>query len=427
MSQDRSLARRIVSKGWRLVTSPLSVMQKLYQDVLSSAFKLLLDGKWLIDYLPRAGSGQNTVALVRLDLIGDFVLWLDSAKAYRDLYPDKKIVLCANSVWAELAHQQPWWDEVIEIDLTRLRSNKRYCLGLMLSLHWRGFGIVIQPTFSRELAVDRLVRATDAQQRIGQEGDANNITLADKRLSDTWYTKLIKVGHPESMELAKNADFVRGLGAKDFRSSVGNLRPLGRPLPFFKTEEPYILLSPGASWLPKAWPAENFAQLAEKLFLQFGIPIVVCGSAADHSLCENIVKLTGSSARQVRTPVHNLAGQTTLIQLLDLIAGAQLIISNDSGNIHLAAALRVPSVCIVGGGHSARFMPYVVENSEGCVLPSVALYRMDCFGCHWRCKYEIDSNSAAPCVANVAVSMVSELCRKLLTSPPYQSLPEPKK
>jgi hypothetical protein len=113
--------------------------------------------------------------------------------------------------------------------------------------------------------------------------------------------------------------------------------------------------------------------------------------------------------------------------LLDLIAGAQLIISNDSGNIHLAAALRVPSVCIVGGGHSARFMPYVVENSEGCVLPSVALYRMDCFGCHWRCKYEIDSNSAAPCVANVAVSMVSELCRKLLTSPPYQSLPEPKK
>jgi len=79
-------------------------------------------------------------------------------------------------------------------------------------------------------------------------------------------------------------------------------------------------------------------------------------------------------------------------------------------------------VCIVGGGHSARFMPYVVENDEGCVLPAVALYRMECFGCHWRCKYEIDSNSVVPCVANIAVSMVSECCREVLTRAPRQQL-----
>ena len=85
MSQDRSLARRIVSKGWRLMISPLSVIQNWYHDVLSAVFELLLDGKWLIDYLPSSGSGLNTVVLVRLDLMGDFVLWLDSAKAYRDL------------------------------------------------------------------------------------------------------------------------------------------------------------------------------------------------------------------------------------------------------------------------------------------------------------------------------------------------------
>jgi len=52
----------------------------------------------------------------------------------------------------------------------------------------------------------------------------------------------------------------------------------------------------------------------------------------------------------------------------------------------------------------------------------VALYRMECFGCHWRCKYEIDSNSAVPCVANVAVSMVSECCREVLTRAPRQQL-----
>jgi hypothetical protein len=100
MSQDRSLARRIVSKGWRLVTSPLGVIQNWYHDVLRTVFELLLDGKWFIDYWPSSGSGLNTVVLVRLDLMGDFVLWLDSAKAYRDLYPDKKIVLCAKFFFA---------------------------------------------------------------------------------------------------------------------------------------------------------------------------------------------------------------------------------------------------------------------------------------------------------------------------------------
>ena len=419
-----SLFRRVAGKGWRFVKSPLTWGQHLYSGVLSKVFKLMLDDRWLIDRLPTCHTGQNAVLIVRLDLIGDFVLWLDSARAYRDLYPGKKIVLCANSVWIELAKQQLWWDEVIEVDLKRLRSDKAYCLRLMLGLHWRGFAVAIHPTFSRELAVDRLVRATGGRQRIGQEGDANNIALTDKTLSDTWYTQLIKAGHPDAMELTKNADFVRGLGAKDFRSSIGDLRPSGRPLSFFKTDAPYILLSPGASWLPKAWPADNFAQLADKLFLQYGLPIVLCGSPTEHALCESIVKLTSTSGRQVRTPVHNLAGQTTLTQLLELIASATLLISNDSGNIHLAAALRVPSVCIVGGGHDARFMPYIVENTEGCILPSVALYRMDCFGCHWRCKFEIDSNLAVPCVANVAVSVVTELCRKMLTTPSHQSLLE---
>lgn len=433
MSSSRSFAKRIVGKSWRIVTSPLRLAQKFYRAVLSTVFTLMFEGKWLIDRLPSSGAAQNAALLIRLDLIGDFVLWLDSARAYRELYPDKKIVLCANSVWSELANQQPWWDEVIEIDLTRLRSDKAYCLRLMLSLHWRGFAVAIQPTFSRELAVDRLVRATGARQRIGQEGDTNNITAIDKSLSDTWYTTLIKADHPESMELTKNADFVRALGAQDFRSSVGNLRPLGQPLPFFKTAEPYILISPGASWRPKAWPAENFAQLANELCLQQTRRIVLCGSPADYALCKSIVGLINASVhalnasvRATSPRVENLAGQTSLTQLLELIAGAQLMISNDSGNIHLAAALRIPSVCIVGGGHSARFMPYVVENDEDCVLPRTAVHRMDCFGCHWRCKYQIEASTAVPCVANIAVSQVSEICSKVLVSLTRTELSEAK-
>jgi ADP-heptose:LPS heptosyltransferase len=415
-----ALVERAISKARRVLLLPLHAVGKLSREALRVTFYLMFDHKWLIDRFPTASADTNSVLLIRLDLIGDFVLWLDSARAYRNLYPTKKIVLCVNSICSELADNQPWWDEIIQVDINRLRSDRLYGLRLMISLRWRGFGTVIQPTFSRELAVDRLVRATKAAERIGQKGDANNITPTDKAITDAWYTTLIQAGDLGSMELTKNAEFVRALGAKDFRSSVATLRSTGATSLAFKTQEPYILLSPGASWLPKAWPAQHFAQLATDLFLQYGIPIVLCGSLADRTICESVVKLVHTSGQQVRTPVHNLAGQTTLTQLLDLIAGAALLISNDSGNIHLAAALRVPSVCIVGGGHSARFMPYIVENADGCVLPSVALYRMDCFGCHWRCQYEIEAGAAVPCVANVAVVKVKEHCRKLLATGSYQ-------
>lgn len=410
MSQLKSLATRAVRKARRLTALPIKFAKWFVGETLELIFRLMLDGQWLIDLLPRTRVDAESLLLVRLDLIGDYVLWLDSAKAYRSIYPNKKIVLCANSIWSALARQAPWWDEVVDVDMNRLRCDKAYGLRLMLRLHWRGFGIVIQPTFSREIVGDRLVRATGAIHRIGQAGDANNITVADKNLTDLWYTELITFDDTVIMELAKNADFVRSLGARDFRSSIGRLQSSGLSSLLIDPKQPYILISPGASWLPKAWPAANFAQLADELSAYCSSNIVLCGSLADHALCESI-------AQAANVSVQNLAGRTSLTQLLDLIAGAQMVVSNDSGNIHLAAALRVPSVCIVGGGHSARFMPYVVENSDDCVLPVVAVHPMDCFGCHWRCKYEVEPNAAVPCIANIAVSQVSDKCRLILAKP----------
>ena len=407
MSQFISFARRLARKARGIVVLPLRFVKWVARETLRLIFNRLLDEQWLIDHCPSGRADVKSVLLVRLDLIGDYVLWLDSARAYRDIYPNQKIVLCANSIWSSLAKQEPWWDEVLDVDVNRLRFDKTYCLGLMLNLRWRGFGVVIQPTFSREFAVDRLVRATGAAHRIGQVGDANNLTVADKTITDTWYTDLMRVGDPTAMELSKNAHFVRNLGATSFRSSVGRLQSPRLASPLIDAKTPYILISPGASWLPKAWPAANFAQLADELFTQYGLPVVLCGSSADQALCERIVQIA-------KAPLQNLAGKTSLTELLDLTAGARLVVSNDSGNIHLAAALRIPSVCILGGGHSARFMPYVVENSDACVLPLVAVQPMDCFGCHWRCQYKTEPNTAVPCVANITLSQVREKCQSVL-------------
>ncbi len=411
MRKMAHLLQRIGNKVMRTASWPFRRIKSIFNQVIDRIFYLMFDEKWFIDHFFRGRSGSRSVLLVRLDLIGDFTLWLDSAAAYRQIYPERKLVLCANRLWAELARQQPYWDEVIEVDIARLRADQIYGLKLMLSLAWRGFEIAIQPTYSREIVVDRLVRATGAFERIGQEGDASNLKVTDKRITDTWYTTLIPVGASQSMEIQKNAEFVRALGALNFRSSVGRLNWSRPGTAFFHSDKPYVVLSPGASWFPKAWPVEKFAQLAQELYLKQNVRIVLCGAPADYALCERVVRAT-------KIPIDNLAGQTSLIQLLEVIAGASLVISNDSGNIHLAAALRRPSVCIVGGGHASRFLPYIVENEQDCVLPRVAVHPMECFGCGWQCKYPINAGAPVPCVANIELSAVTALCRDALIGIP---------
>jgi len=59
-----------------------------------------------------------------------------------------------------------------------------------------------------------------------------------------------------------------------------------------------------------------------------------------------------------------LAGKTTIAQLVELIRNASLLIGNDSAAIHMAAATQTPSVCILGGGHYGRFLPYQPESRE---------------------------------------------------------------
>ena len=59
---------------------------------------------------------ENKILIIRLDAIGDFILWLDAAQHFKKLYPDKKIILLGNRAWTDLAKKFHYWDEVWELD-----------------------------------------------------------------------------------------------------------------------------------------------------------------------------------------------------------------------------------------------------------------------------------------------------------------------
>ena len=92
-------------------------------------------------------------------------------------------------------------------------------------------------------------------------------------------------------------------------------------------------------------------------------------------------------------------GGTSLPQLLDLLQNAALVVSNDTGPAHLAAALGAPTVVIVGGGHFTSFVPYPPE-----VTPTATRFvfrERACFHCFWNCTEPHEPGGSFPCIGEI--------------------------
>jgi ADP-heptose:LPS heptosyltransferase len=385
-------------------------MRQGYQSTVKFVVELLTERYWLLDYLPTFFKKREGVLLVRLDLIGDFVLWLDSAQAYRRLYPDQKITLVVNSASAELAHALSHWDEVIALNVHKLRTDHSYRIGELIKLRLKNFKTAIQPTFSREFVGDIIVRASFAPVRIGYHGNTNNIIPKVRAVTNRWYTKLIFNCNYEHSELDINANFVRSLGLTHFKSQVPTIPDTHSKSPSSVPNSPYIVIAPGASWLPKAWPVSNFADVISTLAERANLQFIICGGPADTIVCRELVSLLPS------TKLLNLCDRTSLLELVEVIRGAALVITNDSAPAHIAIAVSTPSLCILGGGHYGRFLPYTTNLSQHNIKHVTVSSLMSCFGCNWECGYLSAKTPTAPCVANVTTKAVADYCIDILKS-----------
>lgn len=111
------------------------------------------------------------------------------------------------------------------------------------------------------------------------------------------------------------------------------------------SKRPVIGLCPGAEFGPaKRWPAEHFANITQTL-INNGYQIWLFGSAKDHEVTESIKE---SLPLELQNNCHNLAGETSLIEAIDLMAACNIVVSNDSGLMHIAAAVGCKVVALYG-------------------------------------------------------------------------------
>jgi len=156
----------------------------------------------------------------------------------------------------------------------------------------------------------------------------------------------------------------------------------------------YFVFVPGAEYGPaKRWPASHFADLAQKLAL----PVLLLGSGKEAALCQEIAALANASQPG---KCRSLAGSTSLADAFCLIAAAKTVVSNDTGLMHVAAALDVPQVAIFGSS-SPLHTPPLSDKARVLWLKSDASYQppLDCAPCferdcpfgHTRCLRDISA------------------------------------
>jgi len=392
----------------------LKLIQYKYVKEVYAFLVYLLDSLVLITC--RKGRENALISIVKLDAIGDFLIWLDSAKEYRKIYPTSnyKLVLICNSICSEIAKSLPYFDEVLPVDRNKLFCNLFYRFKLLKRIQHAGFCQTIHPTFSRDfLYGDSVVRAAGASQRIGSQGDLSNKSSWQKRIGDSWYTQLVPASQSPLMELERNAEFIRRIGQKEFRAGLPQLLPTGKTSDGFNLQEYYVLF-PGASSTLRLWPLENFSRLANLIHESTGWTAVICGGRDEIIL--------GSALQDILdVPMENWTGRTSLPELFAFIRGAQMVISNETSAVHIAAAVDTPVVCILGGGHFGRFLPYKVEKETESPLPVPVYCEMPCYNCNWDCIYHPLTGGPAPCVSKVKVEAVwgevgKILVQKTLTS-----------
>jgi heptosyltransferase II len=150
----------------------------------------------------------------------------------------------------------------------------------------------------------------------------------------------------------------------------------------------YWAFAPGAEYGPaKRWPTAHYASLARALHARHGWPIALIGSAKEAPLCDEIAALAPGTCQV-------LAGRTTLDSAMALIAGARALVSNDSGLMHVAAALGLPQVALFGSTSPEHTPPL---NPRASVLWLKDELKLDCMPCferecrfgHYRCLQDL--------------------------------------
>jgi heptosyltransferase I len=270
------------------------------------------------------------VCIIKPSALGDVVNALPSLAALRARWPEATIAWVVNRSLRGLLDGNPAIDEIISYDRARARlsfGGFAILARFLAELRRREFDLAID--LQGLLRSGLMTAATGAKVRVG---------LADFREGSTrFYTHLIPPPPSDSHAVDRLLWVAEAFGADI--SSPRHVIPLTETDRQWARSKlagvttPRLVLNLGARWPTKRWTPEHFAEVARRAVRERGAGLVATGAAEDAPAVEALV------AQIDPQPVLNLCGQTTLLQLAALAAESDVVLSNDTGPLHLAAAV----------------------------------------------------------------------------------------
>ncbi len=310
------------------------------------------------DKIGRIGSSGRYCGL------GEALLSIPAIRALKQSF-NSTIVTLVNPIVKELLEGTPEIDQILSFDEEKWNKSILIRLKFLRQIRKMRFDLVVILNPAKRFHI--LAYLAGISQRLGY--DRKWGFLLTHKIKDE---KFLGQRH----EVEYNLDLVRSIGAdtddKDISIKIEqqDLRFVEELLSKYgiKDQDLIIAIHPHSSNPAKSWPKENFAQLVDELFRRFSAKVVIIGGAEEKT---SSIKL----ASLIKDPVINLAGKTSLKQLAAFLRRCTLLISNDSGPVHIAAACGRSTVVIFGrsipGVGPKRWGPWgnghtVLHKDPGC-------------------------------------------------------------
>jgi heptosyltransferase II len=270
---------------------------------------------------------------------------LPALRAIRTRFPDARISVLALPWVADLYCREPFCDEVIPYTATRGARDWQGKWQLAQDLRARHFDAAF--LFQNAFEAAFVAWLAGIPIRLGYNRDGRGVLLTHRipvpqkgeipPHESFYYLELLRRAGLLD-ELPKEA-FIRLEGASAARQAgLALLHDRG-------IHGPVIGVSPGAAYgTAKRWLPDRFAEAAAIVAREHNATVVLFGAKDERPLCE----IVHSYLRSFATPAHNLAGETTLREFVELTAACLLSLTNDSGAMHISSALGVPTVTVFG-------------------------------------------------------------------------------
>lgn len=300
--------------------------------------------------VPLHRTSAERIVLIKPSALGDIIHALPVLTALRRRFPAARISWVVNRHYANLLEGHPDLDEVIAFERGATREGLLHAVRLyqefFRQLHERQFDLAID--LQGLVRSGLMMAATAAARRIG---------LANAREGAPWfYTDRIKVPRPQAIHAVDRywliaAALGAGDGPKQFTIPISAPDHLWASTKLADLPRPWLMVGVGARWQTKRWPPEHFTALLHKAQERWGGTAVFVGGPDETP----VVRLI---CRKLRGQFLDLTGGTTLRQLAAVLDRADVMLANDTGPLHLAAALGRPVVAPYTCTKVVRTGPY---------------------------------------------------------------------